>query len=97
MDTQNNLTPVQQDLAKIELALSNLVAAGEDLFADEIAALRAKRDALIAQVEEEVTTAVVDAVKEAQRTFIEKYGAAVAHAAEIALLAAILGRLLGVM
>lgn len=97
MDTQNNLTPVQQDLAKIELALSNLVVAGEDFFADEIAALKAKRDALVAKVEEEVTTAVAGAVKEAHRTLVERYGAAVAHAAEIALLAAILGRLLGVI
>lgn len=88
---------VQEDLAKIELALSNLVAAGEDLFADEIAALKQKRDALLAKVaEEETTAAVAEVIKEVERTFVQKHGGAL-HTAEIVLLAAILARLFGVI
>lgn len=96
-------TPVQTDLQKTEAAITALKTAGEALFTDEIAALEAKRDALIAEVEAEIKAAETD-VKEAgakfitaEQTFAQKYGQAIAHVIEIALLAYIAGRLAGVI
>jgi hypothetical protein len=87
-------TSIQTDIAKIEAAMENLVIAGETLFADEIAALKQKRDVLLAKAkaEEQAVTSELIVVEE---TFVRKYGQAAAHLFEIAMLAAILARLFG--
>jgi hypothetical protein len=85
-------TPVQTDIAKIEAAIQTLFAAGEELFADEIAALKQKRDALIAEAQ-----AVATELTTVEQSFIQKYGSGTAHGIEIILLAVILCKLFGVL
>jgi len=82
-------TPVQTDIIKIEAAINVLADAGEALFADEIAALKQKRDAILekAKVEAEAI----------EQSLVQKYGSSFAHAAEISMLAAILMKLFGLL
>lgn len=89
-------TPVQDDIAKLEAAIQDLTAAGEILFADEIAALNQKRDVLLEKIKTEAADATNDLIT-AEQTLAQKYGQAAAHTVEIILLAAILGKLFGVI
>jgi len=89
-------TPVQNDIARIEAAITDLVGQGETLFADEIAALKQKRDALIAKAEAEAKAAEGD-IETAEQKFIAEYGTATAHGVEIVLLLGIIGKLFGVI
>lgn len=84
-------SPVQTDIAKVEAAMENLMNAGETLFADEIAALKQKRDALIAEAQAVATELTI-----VEQSFIQKYGSGTAHGIEIILLALILCKLFGV-
>lgn len=85
-------TPVQTDIAKVEEAMENLVKAGEALFADEIAALKQKRDAMIAEAQ-----AVATELTTVEQSFIQKYASGTAHGIEIILLTSILCNLFGVL
>lgn len=86
---------VQTDIANIEAAITNLESAGKALFADEITVLKQKRDALIAKAKAEAE-AVTTEVITVEQSFVQKYGSGTAHFLEIAMLATILGKLLGV-
>ena len=85
--------PIQTDLQKIEAAITDLKAAGEALFTDEIATLEAKVADLKAKAEAEVK-AVETKIVTAEQTFAQKYGQTFAHIIEIALLCVIAGKLL---
>lgn len=66
-------TPVQTDIEKMEAAIKALKESGEDLFKDQIAALETK----LAEEKAKVQAAVSEAgeeIKEAEQTFVEKYG-----------------------
>ena len=86
----------QTDLGKLEAALDQLKAAGEDLFADQIKEIESKIADEKAKVEAEAEK-VVEAAKEIEQTFIQKYGANVVKGVELVLLGLIAGRILGVI
>jgi len=64
-DTAEVKTSTELDIEKIETAITNLKTAGEDLFTDEIKALEAKRDALVAELEAEAKAEVTEVEEEA--------------------------------
>ena len=66
-------TPVQTDIEKMEAAIKALKESGEDLFKDQIAALETKLAEEKAKVEAAVSEAGEE-IKEAEQTFVEKYG-----------------------
>lgn len=90
------MTPVQNDVAKLKAALAALEETGKELFRDEIAALKQKLASLEEKAKAEAAAAVAEAVQ-AEQTFLQKYGQAAMHTIEIVLLAAILGKLFGVI
>lgn len=83
---------VKANIAKMEAAIAQLKAGGEDLFADQIAEVQAKIDSLKAEAAAEVEK-VVEVVNQTEQTFAQKYGAGTARAVEIVLLALILYKL----
>ena len=83
---------IKMDIEKMESAIMQLKAGGEELFADQIAALQNKIDALKAEAVAE-TEKVVDEVNHINQNFVEKYGSGIARAIEIALLVAVLYKL----
>lgn len=94
---------LKADIAKIENHIDGLKSDGEELYADAIGVLEAKRDELVAQVEElasETKNDVEEAATEVvtvEKSLVQKYGQAVAHGVEIVLLGIIAGKLLGVL
>lgn len=96
VQTPVTLTPVQTDIQNIEAQITALETAGAELFADEIASLKAKAEALKAKVEADVKAVETELVT-IEQTFFQKYGQAAAHIIEIVLLGFIAGRLLGVI
>lgn len=89
-------TPVQSDVVRLKAAIATLEETGKELFQDEIEALKQKLVGLEEKAKAEAVAAVAEAVQ-AERTFLQKYGQAAVHTIEIALLAAILGKLFGVI
>lgn len=83
---------IKQDIEKTEAAIVQLKTLGEELFADQIAALQNKIDALKAEAVAEVEKAV-DGVNHINQNFVEKYGVGIARAIEIGLLVAVLYKL----
>ncbi len=83
---------IKQDIEKMEAAIVQLKAGGEELFADQIAALQNKIDTLKAEAAAAVDQAVDD-VNATEQNFVEKYGAGIARAIEIVLLVAVLYRI----
>lgn len=83
---------IQQDIEKMEAAIAQLKAGGEELFTDQIAEVQTKIDALKAEAAAEAEK-VVEVVNQTEQTFVQKYGAGTARAVEIALLALILYKL----
>lgn len=83
---------IQQDIAKMEAAIAQLKAGGEELFADQIAEVQSKIDALKAEAAAEVEEVVTEA-KEIEQNIVQKYGACAARAVQIILLALILYKL----
>ena len=83
---------IKQDIEKMEAAIAQLKTIGEELFADQIAALEKKIDALKAEAAAEVEKAV-DGVNHINQNLVEKYGTGVARAIEIGLLVAVLYKL----
>jgi hypothetical protein len=90
------MTPVQNDVVRLKAAIAALEETGKELFQDEIAALKQKLVGLEEKAKVEAAAAVAEAVQ-AEQTFLQKYGQAAVHTIEIALLAAILGKLFGVI
>lgn len=90
------MTPVQNDVARLKAAIEALEETGKELFRDEIAALKQKLASLEEKMKAEAATTVVAAVR-AEQTFLQKYGQAAVHMMGMALLAAILGKLFGVI
>ncbi|MDR3563500.1 MAG: hypothetical protein P4N59_18985 [Negativicutes bacterium] len=93
---QVSTNSVQNDIVKIEAALDQLNGEDEELFIEEIAALKRKLNTLAVKVEAEAKAAMGEAEAVGQ-SFIAKYGAGAAHTIELALLIAILGKLFGVI
>jgi len=87
---------IKQDIEKMEAAIVQLKAGGEELFADQIAALQNKIDALKAEAAA-VVDQVANEVKIAEQNFVQKYGAAIVKGVELVLLGLIAGRILGVI
>ena len=83
---------IKMDIEKMEAAIEQLKAGGEELFADQIAALEKKIDDLKAEAAAEVEKAV-DGVNHINQNFVEKYGVGIALAIEIGLLVAVLYKL----
>ena len=83
---------IKMDIEKMQAAIEQLKAGGEELFADQIAALQKKIDDLKAEAASEVEKAV-DGVNHINQNLVEKYGAGVARAIEIGLLVAVLYKL----
>lgn len=98
IDTQatKTVTPIQTDLQKIEAAITDLKAAGEALFTDEIAALETKAVDLKAKAEAEIKAGEVKVktIEDDSKTFIQKYSQVAAHIIEIALLSVIAAKIL---
>ena len=98
---------VQDDIKKMEDAIANLKAGGEELFADEIKNLEAKLTAAKQEAEKEaVATAqevktdvekVGGEIKQGEEDFVKKYGSTITNGLKIVLLAAIAGRLFGII
>ena len=78
-------TPVQTDIEKIETAIKALKESGEDLFKDQIAALETKLAEEKAKVEAAVSEAGEE-IKEAEQTFVEKYGNKIIQGVQLILL-----------
>lgn len=71
-DATAQATPVQTDIDKIEAKIASLKQDGEELYAVAIAALEAKRDALVAQAKAEINQAETE-VKSFVNQFRDKY------------------------
>lgn len=80
---------VKENIAKLETALEQLKEAGTDLFADEIKNLQVRIENAKAEAAADVEK-VVDEVNHINQNFVEKYGAGISRAIEIALLGAVL-------
>ena len=87
---------IQQDIEKMQAAIEQLKAGGEELFADQIAALEKKIDYLKAEAAAAVDE-LAGQVKDAEQNFVQKYGAAITRATGIGLLVLIAGRVFGVI
>ena len=96
LPTTSALEQAKADIAKIEDAIKNLESIGGDICATELVILRQKRDDLITRVKSEVENIAQEA-GQIEQSFTQKYGTAVVHGTEIALLLAILCRLFGVI
>ena len=83
---------IKMDIEKMQAAIVQLKAGGEELFSDQIAVLQNKIDDLKAEAVVEVEKAV-DGVNNINQNLVEKYGAGVARAIEIGLLVAVLYKL----
>lgn len=82
----------QTDIEKLDAKIADLEADGAEVFADAIQILKDKRDALVAQAEEDAKEAETE-VTTAAKTFKEKYGNDIMNTIEIVALAAIVYRL----
>ena len=96
-------TPVQTDIENMKTAIAQFEESGAKYFPDQLTAMKQKlvemeaaAEVKVQEVETEVKGAVDKAVT-AEQTFLQKYGQAIAHGAEIILLAYIAGRLAGVL
>ncbi len=87
---------IKMDIEKMQAAIVQLKAGGEELFADQIAALEKKIDDLKAEAAAAVDE-LAGQVKAAEQNFVQKYGVAITRAVGIALLALIAGRVFGVI
>jgi hypothetical protein len=88
-------TDTQKAIAAVEAALESLKTGTGDLITAEITGLETTLKNLKVKAEAEATVleTEVKAIEVAEKTFIEKYGTALAHGAEIILLIYISGRL----
>ena len=87
---------IKMDIEKMQAAIEQLKAGGEELFTDQIAAIRANIDALKAEAVA-AGDELAGQVKAAEQNFVQKYGAAITRAVGITLLALIAGRVFGVI
>ena len=87
---------IKMDIEKMEAAIVQLKAGGEDLFVDQITAIQANIDALKAEAAAAVDE-LAGQVKATEQNFVQKYGAAITRAVGITLLALIAGRVFGVV
>ena len=97
--TQENATTAQQDavqsdIERMEDLVAQLKETGGDLCKDEIASLEAKLEEMKAAAAAALEEAVND-VKEAEQTFIQKYGSDIVESAKIAALLLLLGKAFG--
>ncbi len=87
---------IKMDIEKMQAAIVQLKAGGEELFADQIATIQANIDVLKAEAAAAVDE-LAGQVKAAEQNFVQKYGVAITRATGIALLALIAGRVFGVI
>lgn len=98
---------IQQDIVKLEAEKAHMELTAKDLFSEEILNINLKIDnakkeleSLTAKVETEVKTDVEKAgaeIKQKEQSFWVKHGNAIKNDAVIILLAAIAGRLFGII
>ena len=87
---------IKMDIEKMQAAIEQLKAGGEELFTDQIAAIRANIDALKAEAVA-AGDELAGQVKSAEQNFVQKYGTAIVKGVELVLLGLITGRILGVI
>jgi hypothetical protein len=90
------LTAAQKDLEQIQAAITALETADGELVKEEIAALKAKEQAIVDKIKADTVESITEG-KQAGQTFAQKYGQALAHGIEMILLGVILGKLFGVI
>jgi len=83
---------IKQDIEKMEAAIAQLKAGGEELFADQITTVQAKIDALKAEVAAELEK-TAEEVSGIEQNIVKKYGACAARAVQIILLTLIMYKL----